>query len=63
MCKDHKIEDFCCMICASPLVFIGLRLLLVNMLVGLLYDFRDDLGVNTHPQVDLLIIYVDYYSI
>jgi hypothetical protein len=49
-------------ICASQLMFIGLHLLLVNMLVGLLYGFRDDLGVNTHFQLDLLVKYVNYYS-
>jgi hypothetical protein len=62
MCKNHKSEDLCCMICASPLVFMGLRLLLVNMLVGSSYNFKDGLGVNTHSQVDLLMIYVSYYS-
>jgi hypothetical protein len=46
--------------CVSPFVFIGLHLLFVNMLVGLLYDLRDDLGMNTHSQIDLLVIYVNY---
>jgi hypothetical protein len=50
------------MICASPHVFIGLCLLIVDMLVGSSYNFKDDLRVNTHSQVDLLVIYVNYYS-
>jgi hypothetical protein len=40
LCKNHKSENLCYMICPFPLVFVGLHLLFTNMLVKLLYDFN-----------------------
>jgi len=39
MCKNHKSGDLCCIICASPFVFVRLHLLHVSMLVELSYAF------------------------
>jgi hypothetical protein len=71
LCKDHKNENLCYMICASPLMFDKFYMLLISMLVGLSYDFKGwrdyqvvyqlaMIRVNTHSQVNFLIVCVYY---
>jgi hypothetical protein len=38
-CNIHKSGNLCYMSCVSPLVFVRLHMLFVNMLIGLLYVF------------------------
>jgi len=40
ICENHKNGNLCCIICASPFVFVMLHLLFVSMLVELSYAFK-----------------------